>query len=43
MSDVFAPGVDVTQVLRLLVTAFLAILFLQSGLDKVFDWKGNLL
>jgi hypothetical protein len=21
--------------------AFLAVLFLQSGLDKVFDWKGN--
>lgn len=25
-----------------LVSAFLAILFIQSGLDKVFDWKGNL-
>jgi len=25
----------------LLVTAFLAILFLQSGLDKVLDYKGN--
>lgn len=23
------------------VGAFLAVLFLQSGLDKVFDWKGN--
>ena len=23
------------------VGAFLAILFLQSGLDKVFDWSGN--
>ncbi|MDM7923248.1 MAG: hypothetical protein QUS14_13185 [Pyrinomonadaceae bacterium] len=22
--------------------AFVAILFIQSGLDKVFDWKGNL-
>ena len=22
--------------------AFFAVLFLQSGLDKVFDWKGNL-
>jgi hypothetical protein len=22
--------------------AFLAVLFIQSGLDKVFDWKGNL-
>jgi hypothetical protein len=28
--------------LQALCTAFLAILFLQSGLDKVFDWKGNL-
>ncbi|MBI1288477.1 MAG: DoxX family protein [Flavobacteriales bacterium] len=25
-----------------LVSTFLAILFIQSGLDKVFDWKGNL-
>ena len=28
--------------MRLLVAAFLGILFLQSGLDKVFDRKGNL-
>lgn len=27
---------------QLLTAAILAILFLQSGLDKVFDWKGNL-
>ena len=26
---------------QLLVSAFLGILFLQSGLDKVFDWRGN--
>lgn len=26
----------------LFIAAFVAILFLQSGLDKVFDWKGNL-
>jgi hypothetical protein len=25
-----------------LVSVFFAILFIQSGLDKVFDWKGNL-
>jgi hypothetical protein len=25
-----------------LTAAFFAVLFLQSGLDKVFDWKGNL-
>ncbi len=29
-------------VLRLACMAFLAILFLQSGFDKVIDWKGNL-
>ncbi|MFP2932510.1 DoxX family protein [Pyxidicoccus sp. 3LG] len=28
--------------LQVLCAAFLAVLFLQSGLDKVFDWKGNL-
>jgi hypothetical protein len=28
--------------LQALCAAFLAILFLQSGLDKVIDWKGNL-
>jgi len=27
---------------QLVIAAFLAILFLQSGLDKVFQWKGNL-
>jgi uncharacterized membrane protein YphA (DoxX/SURF4 family) len=26
----------------LLAALFMAILFMQSGLDKVFDWKGNL-
>jgi uncharacterized membrane protein YphA (DoxX/SURF4 family) len=28
-------------VAQTLASAFLAILFLQSGLDKVFDWQGN--
>ena len=28
--------------LKIIISLFLAILFLQSGLDKVFDWKGNL-
>ena len=28
--------------MQLCATAFLAILFLQSGLDKLFDWAGNL-
>ena len=26
----------------LFAAAFVAVLFIQSGLDKVFDWKGNL-
>lgn len=26
---------------QVFVSAFFAILFLQSGLDKIFDWKGN--
>ena len=29
------------QVAPLLVLAFLAITFLQSGYDKIKDWKGN--
>lgn len=28
--------------MHVLVSAFLAVLFLQSGFDKIFDWKGNL-
>lgn len=35
-------GLAPMQILQIFSTAFLAILFLQSGLDKVFDWKGNL-
>ena len=27
---------------RLIAAAFLSILFLQSGVDKILDWKGNL-
>ena len=32
---------DVRIVIQILLSAFLAILFLQSGLDKVLDWAGN--
>jgi uncharacterized membrane protein YphA (DoxX/SURF4 family) len=32
------PGLLAAQ---LLAAAFLAVLFLQSGLDKVLDWQGN--
>ncbi|MGE4233246.1 MAG: DoxX family membrane protein [Bacteriovoracia bacterium] len=35
-------GNGVHHIGQLLASLFLAILFLQSGLDKVFDWKGNL-
>jgi hypothetical protein len=30
-----------TWIAQILSSAFLAVLFLQSGLDKVFDWEGN--
>ena len=30
------------NLIQVLGTALLAVLFLQSGLDKIFDWKGNL-
>jgi len=33
---------DSTWLLQILVSAFLAILFLQSGIDKVADRRGNL-
>ena len=33
---------DPTSSAQILVCAFLAILFLQSGLDKVIDFRGNL-
>ena len=40
------PPLDSPQfpmwMLQVLPVAYLAITFLQSGLDKVFDWKGNL-
>jgi uncharacterized membrane protein YphA (DoxX/SURF4 family) len=33
---------DPTWLLQILISAFLAILFLQSGIDKVVDRRGNL-
>jgi len=33
---------DGTAIIQILLLAFLAILFLQSGLDKVFNYKANL-
>jgi diacylglycerol kinase len=33
---------NATYLMQILVAAFLAILFLQSGIDKIFDRRGNL-
>lgn len=41
MIDILGFSLSVEWVMQLLVTAFLSGLFLQSGLDKVFDRKGN--
>ena len=35
-------NIDSLSLMQIFAVSFLAILFLQSGLDKVFDWKGNL-
>jgi hypothetical protein len=35
-------GSDATYLAQILVSAFLAILFLQSGIDKIVDRQGNL-
>ena len=35
-------GSDTTYLAQILVSAFLAILFLQSGIDKIVDRQGNL-
>ena len=40
--DCAAGGLGALELIGLAVAAFHAIVFLQSGLDKVFDWKGNL-
>ena len=40
MPDLRSPGWTI-YLLQLLVSAFLAVLFLQSGLDKVVDRAGN--
>jgi hypothetical protein len=38
----FHSSAAVMHFMQILVAAFLAILFLQSGIDKIFDWRGNL-
>ena len=42
MIEIFGIPLSVEYAMQLLVTAFLAALFLQSGLDKLFDWRGNI-
>lgn len=34
--------VDDMDIIRLAIGVFWTLLFLQSGFDKVFDWKGNI-
>jgi diacylglycerol kinase len=41
MSEMKTPS-DAIFIMQILVSAFLAILFLQSGIDKVVDRRGNL-
>ena len=35
-------NIDSINLIQIFSVSFLAILFLQSGIDKVYDWKGNL-
>lgn len=42
MESGFQIFVEGSILLKLAIGIFWAILFLQSGLDKVFDWSGNL-
>lgn len=34
-------GMELSLLLKILVTLYAAALFIQSGFDKVFDWPGN--
>ena len=40
--SIFHSSVGATFVLQVFVSAFFAILFLQSGIDKIIDRRGNL-
>tara|TARA_Y100000590_G_scaffold466157_1_gene640642 strand:- start:2196 stop:2609 length:414 start_codon:yes stop_codon:yes gene_type:complete len=40
--EIFGISLSVEYAMQLLVIAFLAALFLQSGFDKVVDWRGNI-
>jgi putative oxidoreductase len=40
--DILREILPAPIVLKMMISAFLAILFLQSGLDKVFNWQSEL-
>ncbi len=42
MSNLHGGSVDAILILQILASAFLSILFLQSGIDKIVDRRGNL-
>ncbi len=42
MENLFGTNYTPQQIAAIFIGIFWSILFLQSGLDKVFDWKGNL-
>ena len=42
ISKIGIHNIDTISLMQIFSVSFLAILFLQSGLDKVFDWKNNL-
>lgn len=41
-TSLFILGFAPITLIQILFSTFMAILFLQSGLDKVINWKGNL-
>ncbi|MFN3315320.1 MAG: DoxX family protein [Raineya sp.] len=40
--NLFMEFLEHQHLIKIFLASFLAILFLQSGLDKVIDWRGNL-
>ena len=40
-SGYFLLGMELSLLLKILVTLYAAALFIQSGFDKVLDWPGN--
>src|SRR4029077_8988119 len=41
MSSALPPSAEATYMMQIFASAFLGILFLQSGIDKVIDRRGN--